>query len=45
MVDTGRHVAGYLMSIGNHIPWNLPPEAMRTYLDASQEQAIRNTGI
>lgn len=41
MVETGRMSAGYIMGIGNHIPWNTPPEALKLYLDYSRELAIR----
>jgi hypothetical protein len=32
---------GYVMCIGNHIPWNIPPEAVRTYFELSKERAVR----
>jgi uroporphyrinogen-III decarboxylase len=35
MVQTGRMSGGYMMCIGNHIPWNVPPEAIKLYLDLS----------
>ncbi len=41
MVETGRMSGGYMMCIGNHIPWNVPPEAIRLYLDLSAELAYR----
>jgi len=41
MVETGRMSGGYMMCIGNHIPWNVPPEAVKTYLDISSELAYR----
>ena len=41
MVETGRMSAGYIMGIGNHIPWNTPPEALKLYLDLSRELAFR----
>ena len=41
MVETGRMSGGYMMCIGNHIPWNVPPEAIRRYLDLSDELAYR----
>jgi len=28
---------GYAMCIGNHIPFNVPPEAVKRYLDLSAE--------
>ena len=41
MVETGRMSGGYMMCIGNHIPWNVPAEAVKTYLDLSAELAYR----
>jgi len=41
MVETGRISRGYMMCIGNHIPWNVPPEAIQLYLDTSAERAFR----
>ena len=41
MVETGRMSGGYMMCIGNHIPYNIPPEAVKLYLDLSTELARR----
>ena len=41
MVETGRMSGGYMMCIGNHIPWNVPPEAVKLYLDISNELGYR----
>ncbi|MBN1349358.1 hypothetical protein JXJ21_08110 [candidate division KSB1 bacterium] len=41
MVETGKMSGGYMMCIGNHIPWNVPPEAIKRYLDYSAEIAYR----
>ena len=41
MVETGRMSRGYMMCIGNHIPWSAPGEAVKRYLDLSQELAWR----
>ncbi len=41
MVETARITGGYMMCIGNHIPWNVPPEAIKRYLDLSAELAHR----
>lgn len=41
MVETGRMSGGYMMCIGNHIPWNVPPEAVKTYLDLSADLGYR----
>lgn len=41
MVETAKMTGGYMMCIGNHIPWNVPPEAIKVYLDLSAELAHR----
>ena len=41
MVETGKMSGGYMMCIGNHIPFNVPPEAVKKYLDFSAELAFR----
>ena len=41
MVETGKMSGGYMMCIGNHIPWNVPPDAIKRYLDLSNELAYR----
>ena len=41
MVETGRMSGGYMMCIGNHIPYNVPPEAVKRYLDLSTDLAHR----
>jgi len=41
MVETGRMSGGYMMCIGNHIPWNVSPEGIKRYLDLSNELAYR----
>jgi hypothetical protein len=41
MVETGRMSGGYMMCIGNHIPWNVNPEGIKRYLDLSAELAYR----
>ena len=41
MTETGRMSGGYMMCIGNHIPFNTPPEAIKLYLDLSEELAYR----
>lgn len=41
MVETGKMSNGYMMCIGNHIPFNTPPEAIKAYLDFSSELAYR----
>ena len=41
MVETARMCDGYLMCVGNHIPWNVPGEACKRYFDLSKELAVR----
>ncbi|OPZ28784.1 MAG: Uroporphyrinogen decarboxylase (URO-D) [Lentisphaerae bacterium ADurb.BinA184] len=41
MVETGRMSGGYMMCIGNHIPFNVPPDAIRRYFDLSGELGYR----
>ncbi len=41
MVETAQINKGYMMCIGNHIPWNVPPEAVKKYLDYTHELAYR----
>ena len=41
MVETAQMTGGYMMCIGNHIPWNVPPAAIKLYLDLSVELACR----
>ena len=41
MVETGRMSGGYMMCIGNHIPFNVPPDAIKRYFDLSAELAYR----
>ncbi len=41
MVETARMTGGYMMCIGNHIPWNVPGPAVKLYLDLSAELAVR----
>jgi hypothetical protein len=41
MLETAKMTGGYVMCIGNHIPWNVPPEAVKYYLDLSAEMAGR----
>jgi len=41
MVETGRMSKGYIMSVGNHLPWNLNPEGVKRYLDLTDELGYR----
>ena len=42
MVETAGLTGGYMMCIGNHIPWNVPGEGIKYYLDYSAEKAVRS---
>lgn len=37
MCEMGRRYPGYFLCIGNHIPWNVPPEAVKLYFDLSDQ--------
>jgi len=37
MTDWGKRYPGYFCDCGNHLPWNLPPEAIKHYFDASDK--------
>ncbi|MGQ9732975.1 MAG: uroporphyrinogen decarboxylase family protein [Candidatus Zipacnadales bacterium] len=41
MVETSKMTGGYMMCIGNHIPWNVTPEGVKRYLNLSAELACR----
>ena len=41
MLETAKMTGGYVMGIGNHIPWNVPPEAVKVYLDLCAELSCR----
>ncbi len=41
MAETGRMSGGYMMCVGNHSPWTVPPPAIKLYLDLSAELAHR----
>jgi hypothetical protein len=41
MAQTGKMSGGYMMCIGNHIPWNVNPEGIKRYLDLSDRIAYR----
>ena len=42
MVATARLSGGYMMCIGNHIPFNAPPEAVKLYLDMCADLGYRS---
>jgi len=41
MVETGKMSGGYMMCVGNHIPFNVPGEAVKRYFDLSAELGYR----
>jgi len=41
MIETSRMTGGYMMCIGNHIPWNVTPEGIKTYFDYAAERVDR----
>jgi hypothetical protein len=41
MLETSRMSGGYMMCIGNHIPFNVPGEAIKHYFDLSAELGYR----
>jgi hypothetical protein len=41
MVETSRMSGGYMMCIGNHIPYNVSPEGVKRYFDLSAELGYR----
>lgn len=41
MVETGKMSGGYMLCIGNHIPYDIPPDAVKLYLDLSAEMGFR----
>ena len=41
MVETALMTGGYMMCVGNHIPWNVTPEGIKRYFDLSAELAHR----
>jgi len=42
MMETSRMTKGYSLSIGNHIPWNVPPQSVKLYLDLCNEYGYRD---
>lgn len=41
MIETAKMSKGYMMCVGNHIPFNVPPEAVKYYFDICGELAYR----
>ena len=37
MCELGKRTPGYFMCVGNHIPWNVPPEAIKWYFEFSDK--------
>ncbi|MBT3276111.1 MAG: hypothetical protein HN368_23385 [Spirochaetales bacterium] len=42
MVETSKMSAGYMMCVGNHIPFNASPEGIKKYFDISAEIGYRS---
>ncbi len=42
MIETAHMSGGYMMCIGNHIPFNVPAEGIKCYLDLSAELGYRS---
>lgn len=38
MIETSTMTGGYMMCIGNHIPFNVEPEGIKRYLDLAAER-------
>ena len=41
MVETAKMSGGYMMCVGNHIPFNVPAEGIKRYFDLSAELGYR----
>ncbi len=41
MAEWGKQYPGYFFCIGNHIPWNLPVDAVKAYFEAAAEYGAR----
>ncbi len=41
MVETAKLSGGYMMCVGNHIPWNVPADGIKRYFDLSAELGYR----
>jgi len=41
MVETAKMSGGYMMCIGNHIPFNVPGQGVKLYFDLSAELGCR----
>ena len=41
MVGTATMTGGYMMCIGNHIPFNVPGEGVKRYFDIAGELGFR----
>ena len=42
MLETANESGGYMMCLGNHIPFNVPADSIRYYFDLSAEHGFRN---
>ena len=41
MAETGKMSGGYIMSVGNHLPWDMPGDGVKRYLDLCDQLAYR----
>ncbi len=41
MLETSKMTSGSMMCIGNHIPFNVPPEGIKRYLDLAAEHTLK----
>ncbi|MCX7916886.1 MAG: hypothetical protein N2589_01990 [bacterium] len=41
MVETSKICGGYMMCIGNHIAYTVPPTAVKIYFDLSSESGYK----
>ena len=41
MAETGTMSGGYIMSVGNHLPWDMPGDGVKRYLDLCDQLAYR----
>jgi len=41
MGETAQTCGGYMMCVGNHIPWNVPGEAVKRYIEYARVYGVR----
>jgi hypothetical protein len=44
MVETAKMTGGFMMCVGNHLPWNLPPPAVKVTVRSLGKLASRHNG-